>query len=393
MYRTRTITRRGFTLVELLVVIAIIGILIALLLPAVQAAREAARRTAVQQQSQADRPRACTTITTTKGACRHEISGHHGPMTPRSPCPTSMPPGSWWSWTVLIFPYIEQEARYDALDPLNTAFSSTPATAVYGGTTGLLQQSIPAFRCPSSHGDGPDQSILSFTAAERYREQRHAHRDRRTGLRHEQLPHERKGDRLPDQFPGAKTYRGPTFSEILDGTSNTLLLAERALNVAPPHAAAGAARVQRLAPLYRGPSLWHAARGDLLPHAGGRDLSRLLSDQHAHQHPPDLGVSRTTIPGRPRSPSETCSTWPACIPAERSSPCAMAAFALSGKALRSNPNACPTPSDNGSAICAQVLGCSSRTSICTTMAMRSARQLLSSRLQCAGSLRAWCRRE
>lgn len=87
--------KRGFTLVELLVVIAIIGALIALLLPAVQAAREAARRMQ------------CSNHLKQIGLAVHNFHDTQG----------GLPPAIIYqyrpSFFVMIFPFIEQQGLYD----------------------------------------------------------------------------------------------------------------------------------------------------------------------------------------------------------------------------------------------------------------------------------------
>ncbi len=128
----RSRRRPGFTLIELLVVIAIIGVLIGLLLPAVQAAREAARRAQ------------CVNNLKQIGLGIHNYESALGSL------PFGEGLGGWndWSAQVMLLPFIEQTALYNALNFANTGAASSPSTSPLANTT-VMRTTVNVFLCPS----------------------------------------------------------------------------------------------------------------------------------------------------------------------------------------------------------------------------------------------------
>jgi prepilin-type N-terminal cleavage/methylation domain-containing protein len=230
----------GFTLVELLVVIAIIGILIALLLPAVQAAREAARRAECQNKLK----QVGLALHNYHDIQKRFPPGAQENVFKQPKTNTSYIKGT--TWMVFILPQIEQQAVYDLYD------FTQPYTAEVNNKVGNIE--IAAYKCPS----GP--ANRSNNGAERTDDGTFNHTTHYYGV---MGPSSRANpskvtigtatynyvvgsptsnsayatDGILGQYrdnPGSVTTgRKVNFADILDGTSNTLMVGERSNHLPP----------------------------------------------------------------------------------------------------------------------------------------------------------------
>lgn len=197
----------AFTLIELLVVIAIIAILIGLLLPAVQKVREAAARMS------------CSNNLKQIGLALHN---YHDANSKFPPGFTSIaPPGGdvspGWGWAFYILPYIEQDNLF------RQANQTQPVTM-----SPLLSQKVRIYLCPSDiqnesfqvYGPGgiPLSGIMaapcSYAACV-------------GGDETEVTTGDGNG-----QFHGVFYRNSKTrLTDITDGTSQTIVVAERACGI------------------------------------------------------------------------------------------------------------------------------------------------------------------
>jgi prepilin-type N-terminal cleavage/methylation domain-containing protein/prepilin-type processing-associated H-X9-DG protein len=201
--------KRGFTLVELLVVITIIGILIALLLPAVQAAREAARKMS------------CSNNMRQMGVALHNYHSANNTFPPGYL--TSNDIWAGFGWMAAILPCMEGQTISDSINYGAPQGSHDPVNQV------ILKTYITAYLCPSLP---PPTTYVEVTSA--ISGLKDAATGTYAGVATDICVH--SGNVADDYcWPTATSnYSGCLvinkaipISEIKDGSSQTLMVAER----------------------------------------------------------------------------------------------------------------------------------------------------------------------